>query len=234
MPHASAQSTAPVEAFHAVEWEANIFAGLGRGELTLQTYPLPGSRAAGQSRIWPPCVVPARRMAVSRQPQEEEVARHVLEFMQRHRGLVIRVSGIGAREAVAWHSSSRRHLPGRPRCTSEEHDCVKAAVINAEFACRGSVAAEALEQVLERESRIFYNFRALGDIFQRVQESVTGCRVVREEEVQRAIQGGDMTAPFRVLAARRAGIFIVWILEEKRVDHAVVVDAQNRVIIDSE
>ena len=234
MTHESAQGTASVEAFHAVEWEANIFAGAGRGELTLQTYPLPGSRAAGQRRIWPPCVVPARRRAVSRQPREEEVARHVLKFMQRHRGLVVRVSRIGAREAVGWHSSSLRHIPGQPRCTSEEHDCVKAAVINAAFACGGSVAAEALEPVLERESRIFHNFRTLGEIFQRAKESVTGCLVVRDEEVQRAIQGGDRTAPFRVLAARRAGIFIVRILEERRVDHGVVVDAQNRVIIDSE
>ena len=115
VPHASAQVTALVEALHAVEWEANIFAGVGRGELTLQTYPMLGSRATGQSRIWPLCVVPARRRAFSRPPREEEVARHVLEFMQRHRGLVVRVSGIGAREAVAWHLSSLRHISGQPR-----------------------------------------------------------------------------------------------------------------------
>ena len=171
-----------------MEWEANIFAGVGRGESTLQTYPLPGSRAAGQSRILPPFVAPARRRAVSRRPREEEVARHVLEFMQRHRGLVVRVSGIGAREAVAWHSSILRHIPGQPRCTSKERDCVKAAVINAAFACRGSVAAEALERVLGRESQIFHNFRALGEIFQTAKESVTGCLAVRDEVMQRAIQ----------------------------------------------
>ena len=88
--------------------------------------------------------------------------------------------------------------------------------------------------MLERESRIFHNFWVLGEIFQTSKESVTGCLVVRDEEMQRAIKGGDRAAPFRALAARRAGMFIVRILEEKPVDHAVAVDAQNRVIIDSE
>ena len=99
------------------------------------------------------------------------------------------------------------------------------------FACSGLVAAEALEHVLKNESRILQNFRAVGELFQ---ESVTGGRVVRDEEVQRCIQDGERIAPFRVLAAWRTGVFIVRILEEKRVDHAVVVDAYNGMVIDSE
>ena len=63
---------------------------------------------------------------------------------------------------------------------------------------------------------------------------MTGCRVVRDEKVQRAIQDGERIAPFLVHAARRTGVFIVRILEEKRVDHAVVMDVYNGVIIDSE
>lgn len=42
----------------------------------------------------------ARRRA--RQSREPEVARQVLEFMQRYRGLLARISGIGACEAVVW------------------------------------------------------------------------------------------------------------------------------------
>ena len=63
---------------------------------------------------------------------------------------------------------------------------------------------------------------------------MTGYHVVREEEVQRAIQDGERIEPFRVLVARRTGVFIVRILEEKRVDHGIVLDAYNGVIIDSE
>ena len=233
--------------FQGVEWDASIFFGVDEGDIILQTYPLPGPQAAERSRPCPPCVLPAQRMAVSRHPREGEVSRYVLEFTQRHRGLVVRVSGIGAREALMQVVSSRRSSasaswlprevsipPGQPRCTSKTHDCVKVAVIKAAFACRGLVVAEAWDRVLERESQIFHNFRTLGEIFHRAQESVTGCGVVRDEEVQRAIQGGERTAPFRVLAARRAGVFIVRIQEEKRVHHAVVVDAPNGVIIDSE
>ena len=49
-----------------------------------------------------------------------------------------------------------------------------------------------------------------------------------------ATQCGQRTAPFRVLAPGRLGVFIVQIQEEKRVDHVVVVDARNGVIIDLE
>ena len=54
VPYASAQGNTPRKAFHAVEWEASIFAGVGEGETTLKRYPLPGSRAAERSRPWPP------------------------------------------------------------------------------------------------------------------------------------------------------------------------------------
>ena len=234
VPHASAQGTAPMEDFHAVEWEGSIFEGVSKGEPSLQTYPLLWSRAAQRSQTWLPCVMPARHRAASKRLREPEVARHVVEFLPRNRGVVVRVSGIGVREGVYWRSSSRRHLPGQSRCTSRTHDCVKAVVINAAFACRGLVAAEALEQVIKKGSRILHNFREVGELFQRAQESVTGYCVVRNEEFQRAIQDSERIAPFRVLAARRTGAFIVQLLEEKRVDHAVVVDADNGVIIDSE
>ena len=118
VPHANAQGTAPMEVFQAVKWDASIFEGVGEGELNLQTYPLLGSRAAHLSPPWPACVVPVRCKDASRQLQEEEVARHVLEFLRRHRAMVVRVSGIGAREGMDWRSSSRRHLPGQPSCTS--------------------------------------------------------------------------------------------------------------------
>ena len=51
--------------------------------------------------------------------------------------------------------------------------------------------------------------------------------MVRDKEVQRAIHCGERAAPFRVLAGRRYGVFIVRIQEERRVDHVVVVDARN-------
>ena len=67
----------------------------------------------------------------------------------------------------------------------------------------------------------------LGELFCRAHESVTGCHVVCDEQFQGAIQCGERGPPLRVLAASRSGVFIVRIQDEKRVDHAVVMDAQN-------
>lgn len=80
---------------------------------------------------------------------------------------LVRVSGIGAREAVVCHLSNRRHIPGHPRCTAKTGDCVKAAVINGAFTCRGLVATKYLEQVLQNELRIFRIFSALGESSKR-------------------------------------------------------------------
>ena len=91
-----------------------------------------------------------------------------------------------------------------------------------------------MERTLRMESRIFHNFRALGELFQTARESVTGCRAIGNTEVQRAIQSSKREAPFLALAAKRTGVLIVRIQEENRVDHAIVVDAMNGVIIGSE
>lgn len=51
--------------------------------------------------------------------------------------------------------------------------------------------------------------------------------------MQKAIQMADKDAAFCELARRTSGIFIVRLHEVGLVDHAVAVDASNRVIIDS-
>ena len=64
-------------------------------------------------------------------------------------------------------------------------------------------------------------------------EALIQFRAVRDGESQRAIQSADRGAAFRVLAAKRSGIFIVRLQEVKLVDHAVVVHADAGVIVDS-
>ena len=232
--HASAQGFSPMEAFHPIHWDAKLFAGAREGAVTLSAYPMPGSMAALRNRTWPQCVVPARRRKESRTPREEDVARYVLHFLRQHPGLAVRVSGIGARGGVNWAVSSLREVPGQPRCTAAKYGCVKAAVINAVYAFRGTSAANVVEEVIGDDTGVYYNFRPLGRVFQRARETIIGCRVAREENIQMAIQSADRWAAFRALAGRTTGVFIVRLQEVRRVDHAVVVDAGARVIIDSE
>ncbi len=68
----------------------------------------------------------------------------------------------------------------------------------------------------------------------RQQNREPGCRAARDADVQQAIQASDRWSAFRVLRAKRQGVFVVRLHEAKLVDHAVVVDANSGVIIYSE
>ena len=99
VPHACTQATASVEVFHPIDWDAELFSCAREGEIVLSTYAVYGSRLVWgmPEREWPDCVIPARRRRVSRQPREDEVVRHVLEFLRKYPGLAVRTSGIGCR-----------------------------------------------------------------------------------------------------------------------------------------
>ena len=124
-----------------------------------------------------------------------------------------------------WSAGARCPLEGQPRRTAATHNCVRAAFVNAVFALRGASAADEVERRVDEDPRIFSCFKPLGLILHGAREALIQCRAVRDGESQRAIQSADRGAEFRVLAAKRSGIFIVRLQEVKLVDHAVVVHA---------
>ena len=233
--HACAQATASVEAFHPIAWDAELFSFSREDEIVLSTYAVYGSCLdwGMPEREWPHCVIPARLRRVSRQPREDEVPRHVLAFLRKHSGLAVRNSGIGCRGSVNWPAEARCLLQGQPRRTAATHDCVRGALVNAVFALRGAGAADEVEGRIDEDPRIFSCFKPLGLILHGAREAFIQCRAVRDGESQRAIQSADRGAAFRVLAAKRSGIFIVRLQEVILVDHAVVVHADAGVIVES-
>lgn len=62
---------------------------------------------------------------------------------------------------------------------------------------------------------------------------MTNCRCVRNDAVQAAIQRDNSYEAFTSLTVASSGIFIVRVLQENVVDHAVAIDAARNVIIDS-
>ncbi len=60
------------------------------------------------------------------------------------------------------------------------------------------------------------------------------CRVLRDIEAQAAIQKANRRVAFDFLVAKRAGVYVVRLREDACVDHAVVADANDGAIIDSE
>ena len=131
-------------------------------------------------------------------------------------------------------ASPWREVSGQPRCTVALHGCVKAAVINAVYALPGTLAADVIEEVKRNDTGVYHNFGPLRRVFQRTRETVIACGVAREDKVQGTIQPADRWAAFRELVGSITGVFIGRLLEVRRVDQAVVVDANTRVIMDSE
>ena len=233
--HASQQRVALPNSFWPVELEAVLFADLGDTEIVMETYALRDSSADRRLQLstdtCPACVIPARRTRESRGAQ---IMRHVMIFLKSNPGVVVMVSGIGARPAVVWPEGSLVHTLGQPWAKSKHLDCLRAAAANAAFACGGHVAAEALAPVLEADGRVAYRFRALGGMYRRAGERQSGVHCARVKQIQRAIQSRCGEAAFEALASAKTGVFIVRLLAGTAVDHAVVVDATRGIIVDSE
>lgn len=82
------------------------------------------------------------------------MAQFVLSFMCRHRGIIVRLDEAGAWEAVSWPARNFLDVAGQSRCTSEEHDCVRAATINAAFAIRGSRAGDVVSTTIDGDGAV--------------------------------------------------------------------------------
>lgn len=66
------------------------------------------------------------------------------------------------------------------------------------------------------------------------EEGVLLERSKRDSELQRAMLGNNHIAALQALAAKRSGVYIVRLRQERVMDHSFVVDRNGRVIIESE
>lgn len=90
---------------------------------------------------------------------------------------------------MSWSEGDRRDVSGLPRSTARTHDCIRAAANDAIFACRGNEAASILEETIRGDSRLKHNLKCLGELYDKAGESKTGCRSVRNEELQEINRG---------------------------------------------
>lgn len=111
---------------------------------------------------------------------------------------------------------------------------MKAAAVNAAFACRGERAAAAILAALEEDDTMWYNFGAIGTIYQEAGRKRVGCIIVRHAALQKAVFECDARASFSYVASMTQGVWIVRLLDEGFIDHAVVLDCDKQIIVDSE
>lgn len=55
-----------------------------------------------------------------------------------------------------------------------------------------------------------------------------------EDDINKIIQDRDTTVPFEEIAQRKGGVFIVRLVDEGTMDHAVTIPTEEGVIIDPE
>lgn len=234
-PIASAQARAGHEGFHPVTWDESIFLGFPPTALRLETYAINGSRVAISGGFVPLCNIPASRASRQdkRLSRSSVVSGHVKGFIEKYRGVAVIISGIGARADVPWSKGIISYSQIRPFITSETHDCVSASLVNAVHALCGAKAAKCVLDVVDAETVLFQTLRSTGPILHRAKESVIGCRILRDEDLQRAIQRADRALAFEALETRTSDVYLVRLRQDGYVDHAVVVDAVRRLVIDS-
>lgn len=102
------------------------------------------------------------------------------------------------------------------------------------FEIREEAAALALQRTEDLNLRLYTSFRKLGGALQKSRKSVTSCRIVRDADLQVAIQSRDRRIAFKELEKNASVICVVRLHEVSRFDHYVVVNATGAVIIDSE
>ena len=74
----------------------------------------------------------------------------------------------------------------------------------------------------------------IGALLCRAPTSTTGCRVVRDPALNVELQAQGRHRGFTAIASRTDGVFAVKIRDGCMVDHAVMVDANAGIIVDSE
>lgn len=171
----------------------------------------------------------------NKQLRDEGVAKYVRSFARLHTAIAVIILGIGARGGVPWISCDLIPIQGQPRLTAITHDFIGAAVFNAYFSMAGASAPESVKRAIESsDSTLFLSLKSLGGLVHKATGTGSSLRVERDVKVQQARQIANRHDAFSVLCAKKQGAYFVRLRQDGHVDHAVVVDAKNRAIIDAD
>lgn len=102
-----------------------------------------------------------------------------------------------------------KYDPGRPRLKSITHGCATAALVYCVFSVCVESAAIFLQKSFDSEDAAIENFKVFGDLVQRSRKSKNQCLVLRDPELQFAIQSAIRRAAFDALEVKNSGVYIV-------------------------
>ena len=160
---------------------------------------------------------------------KQDKLRHLaLRWLYQHRGVALSVGGPGARGDI---DEVERYLvkdQGTVYVQEEDGNCLGAAIVNGLDIVRGRTVADSTRDYFEQEIPHFLRLR---DTVRLLHDLGTGAEMRKLPKADRAIYNEN---PFRYLASRETGVYIVHLVQHRVVNHAVVIDAHRKLIIDSE
>jgi len=224
----------PSRRFFKIKWDAYVTGGVPFREFSLPLVRIRGMNVRGN--IDSELVIPAhaprtRRGGLAR---DEFVSRFVRAFCRDNPGIgvVLRHIGGGSEIVSEWTKHMMTDTPVFSRRYSTL-DCLSAAVINAAFQVSGEEASSIVagkiggvqwKRSLKPIVRFFHESRDSGITLRT--ENVPGVQPAIEEDVE--------ACAFEWFSAdARSGVYILRLMIDKDGEHAVVVDTDRKLVIDS-
>ena len=221
---------ARIEQFWRCEWDSGVTSGMPLGMISLETRPVSGMKSTGE-RGWvniPPNRRSGRHGGTER---DQYVCRFLGAWCRRHPGTAVFLSRVGFGTRHARAELGRMCRIESPYSRQFGLDCVTAAAVDAVYQVLGQCSAVISARKFQGP-QIHKSLRSIGRLYQRAQ---LRCRIVKLSNIAiSAIENSDNMMAFKWFSDNaRKGVYIVHLNSAEGLQHAVVVDATRRCILDS-
>lgn len=106
------------------------------------------------------------------------------------------------------------------------------AIVNAARILLGEEADSAAFHAVRQYAKPMPSLKSLGGILRTI-----GLRLGVKEEAQNALRDGRILktrkAPFQLFGNLCMGIWVLWLKDKQRMDHAISIDCRRKLILDS-
>ena len=160
--------------------------------------------------------------------KQDKLRHAALRWLYQHRGVALSVGGPGAQGDIDGVEKYLIKDQGTVFVQEEDGNCLGAAIFNALDIVRGRDVATSMREYFEKANPHFLRLR---ETVRLLHDLGTGAKM---RELPKTDGSTYNENPFRYLATRETDVYLVHLAQHGVVNHAVVVDARRKLIIDSD
>ena len=157
----------------------------------------------------------------------QEMFRRLYAWMMAHRGVTILIGGISSRGQISGSRGFEVHQYGPNLVRSNEDSCVSAALANGTCALYGTKEGTSTDKFLRKHPMKMKTLKQLFTLVHQIPAQLSVRRAPKSDK--KAYEEN----PFKWLAHRSQGVWIVRIVEHGIVDHCVALDCNRGIVHDS-